>query len=50
MRTRSFTDAPVGSCPLVIEKATGATHLYGSAPFEYAKYQAWLDGSNPTSP
>jgi Immunity protein 35 len=46
VRTRDFRDQAVGSCPFLVEKATGEVHLYGSG--EYPKFVAWLDeGSRP---
>jgi hypothetical protein len=44
--TRAFSDQAVGSCPFVVDKATGDVHLYGSG--EYDTFNAWLDeGSCP---
>lgn len=43
VRTRDVRDQLVGACPFVIEKVSGELHLYGSAPDEYARFQAWLD-------
>ncbi|QKE85144.1 YrhB domain-containing protein [Arthrobacter sp. NEB 688] len=43
LRTRSFSDQLVGSCPIVVDKRSGNVHLYGSAPAEYDKFCAWLD-------
>lgn len=43
VRTRAFTDLLVGTCPLVVDRSTGALHKYGSAPSEYEKFRAWLD-------
>jgi hypothetical protein len=44
--SRSFSDLSVGSSPFVVDKATGDVHLYGSAPSEYDKFRAWLDGND----
>ncbi len=43
LRTRDFRDLLGGSCPIVVDKASGRVHLYGSAPAEYEKFLAWLD-------
>ena len=40
VRTQSFTDQLVGSCPLVVDKE-GVLHRYGSAQHE--EFRAWLD-------
>jgi hypothetical protein len=44
--SRSFSDLSVGSSPFVVDKTTGDVHLYGSAPSEYDKFRAWLDGND----
>ncbi|GAA1978092.1 hypothetical protein GCM10009817_18190 [Terrabacter lapilli] len=41
--SRSISDLSVGSSAFVVDKATGAVHLYGSAPSEYDKFRLWLD-------
>lgn len=41
VRTQSLSDTLVGTCPLVVERATGELHVYGSA--ELDKFDAWLD-------
>ncbi|WP_186449666.1 YrhB domain-containing protein [Nocardioides sp. J9] len=41
LETRSISDSVVGTCPLVIDRATGELHAYGSA--EHSKFHAWLD-------
>lgn len=43
LRTRSFSDQLVGSCPFVVDKRSGDVHLYGSAPAEYDKFKTWID-------
>lgn len=43
IRTKGFSDQLVGSCPLVVDKASGQVYQYGSAPDEYEKFVAWLD-------
>jgi len=41
VRTRDMRDMAVGSCPFVVDKATGEIHLYGSG--QYKQFRAWLD-------
>lgn len=41
LETRSTSDMLIGTCPLVIDRATGDLHVYGSG--EHDKFQAWLD-------
>jgi hypothetical protein len=36
-------DDLIGTCPFVVEKATGELHQFGSAPAEYARFSGWLD-------
>jgi hypothetical protein len=43
LKTRHISDQLVGSCPFVIDKATGQLHQYGSAPPDHEKFVAWLD-------
>ena len=49
VRTGEFRDQLVGSCPFVVEKASGQLHLYGSGPEKYQKFAAWLDETSPPS-
>jgi hypothetical protein len=44
---RDFWDQSVVGCPLVMDKATGQVHQYGSG--HYDKFAAWLDGGLPSS-
>ena len=44
VRTRELRDQAIGSCPFVVDKATGELHLYGSGPEQHAEFQEWLDG------
>ncbi|MFI7588555.1 YrhB domain-containing protein [Spongisporangium articulatum] len=46
LRSRDRRDQLVGSCPLVIDKVTAHVHRYGSAPAQYALYEAWLDATD----
>jgi hypothetical protein len=41
IRTRDMRDQAIGGCPLVVEKANGKLHNYGSGGYE--KFRAWLD-------
>lgn len=41
VRTRDMLDMAIGSCPFVVDKATGELHQYGSG--EYEAFSAWLD-------
>ena len=41
VRSRNMLDEAIGGCPLVVEKATGELHNYGSG--EYEESRAWLD-------
>jgi hypothetical protein len=34
IETRAFSDQAVGSCPFVVDKATGDVHLYGSGEYD----------------
>ena len=45
VRTQSFTDQVVGTCPFVVDKDTGDLHVYGSGPGQYEQFAAWLDES-----
>jgi hypothetical protein len=40
LETRSISDVVVGSSPIMVDRATGELHVYGSA--EHAKFDAWL--------
>lgn len=43
VRTRELRDQAIGSCPFVVDKASGELHLYGSGPEQYAEFKEWLD-------
>lgn len=43
VRTRELRDQAVGASPLVVDKATGELHVYGSGPEQYAAFKEWLD-------
>jgi hypothetical protein len=43
VRTRELSAMLVGTSPFVVEKASGALHVYGSGPDEWAWFEAWLD-------
>jgi hypothetical protein len=43
LRTRATSDLVVGSCPLVVDRATGELHHYGSGPDGYADFLSWCD-------
>lgn len=42
-QTGEFGYQLVGTCPLVVDKATGQLHQYGSGPDGYEQFTAWLD-------
>ena len=42
LQTQSISDMVVGTSPLVVDRATGELHVYGST--EHAKFDTWLDG------
>jgi hypothetical protein len=43
VETRYLLEELIGTCPFVVEKATGQLHQYGSALDEYLRFTAWLD-------
>jgi hypothetical protein len=45
LETRDVSDALAGTCPLVVDKATGDLHVYGSG--EHSQYEVWLDPPTP---
>jgi hypothetical protein len=45
LETQSISDLAVGTSPLVVDRATGDLHVYGSA--EHAEFEGWLDERRP---